>query len=164
MSSQAGFVTKNGNLSAKALIRIFKDGVMPKKSAKKAKVVKAEPTEAPEEKNEEIMDLNITRTSEEELEKRRRLSVAVENYFESGATAKELLAAHSDENFKRAMKIFAENQAAGMYRPTPTLHPPLAGRPLSAHGGPEKLTKSGSARIQSYARLLFHNYSTLRYS
>ncbi len=51
MSSQAGFVTKNGNISAKALKRIFKDGVVPKKSTKKTKVAKAEHIEAPEEKS-----------------------------------------------------------------------------------------------------------------
>jgi hypothetical protein len=33
MSSQAGFVTKNGNLSARALKRIFKDGGVSKKPA-----------------------------------------------------------------------------------------------------------------------------------
>ncbi len=80
MSSQAGFVTKNGNLSAKALKRIFKDGVQPKKLPKRQKIVKMEPTEAPEEKSEEIMEPNIASTSEEELDKRRRLDVAVE-YF-----------------------------------------------------------------------------------
>ncbi len=40
--------------------------------------------------------------------------MAVENYFENDATAKELLAALSDANFKRAMKIIKENRAAGM--------------------------------------------------
>jgi hypothetical protein len=50
MSSQAVFVTKNGNLSAKVLKRIFKDGVAPKKLAKKTKVAKAEHIEASEEK------------------------------------------------------------------------------------------------------------------
>jgi hypothetical protein len=41
MSSQAGFVTKNGNLSAKALKSIFKDGVGPTKLAKREKVAKS---------------------------------------------------------------------------------------------------------------------------
>ncbi len=45
MSSQAGFVTKNGNLSAKAFKRIFKDGVMPKKLVKRQKVAKAKAIE-----------------------------------------------------------------------------------------------------------------------
>jgi hypothetical protein len=54
MSSQAGFVTKNGNLSAKALKRIFKDGVAPKKLAKRQKVAKAKPIESQEEEYEEI--------------------------------------------------------------------------------------------------------------
>ncbi len=50
MSSQAGLVTKNENLSAKALKRIFKDGTVPKKLLKRPKVAKAEHIEAPEEK------------------------------------------------------------------------------------------------------------------
>jgi hypothetical protein len=40
MPSQAGFVTKNGNLSAKALKRIFKDGIGPTKLAKRKKLQK----------------------------------------------------------------------------------------------------------------------------
>jgi hypothetical protein len=54
MSSQAGFVAKNGNLSVKALKRIFKDGVVPKKLAKRQKVAKVKPIEAQEEEYEEI--------------------------------------------------------------------------------------------------------------
>jgi hypothetical protein len=54
MSSEAGFVTKNGNLSAKALKRISKDGVTPKKLAKRQKVAKAKPIETQEEEHEEI--------------------------------------------------------------------------------------------------------------
>jgi hypothetical protein len=41
MSSQAGFVTKNGNLSTKTLKRIFKDKIMPFKKPKKAKAIEA---------------------------------------------------------------------------------------------------------------------------
>jgi hypothetical protein len=49
MSSQAGFVTtKNRNLSAKVLKRLFKDGVVPKKLPKRQRVAKVEPIEAPE--------------------------------------------------------------------------------------------------------------------
>jgi hypothetical protein len=42
ISSQAGFVTKNGNLRAKALKRIFKDGVLSKKLVKREKVAKSQ--------------------------------------------------------------------------------------------------------------------------
>jgi hypothetical protein len=51
MSSLAGFVTKEGNLSAKALKRIFKDGVLPKKLAKRRKVAKAKPVYIENENN-----------------------------------------------------------------------------------------------------------------
>jgi hypothetical protein len=50
MSSQAGFVTKNENHSAKALKRIFKDGGATKKPAKKQKAAKSESVRPPEEK------------------------------------------------------------------------------------------------------------------
>ncbi len=76
ISSQAGFVTKNGNLSAKALKRIFKDGVVPKKSIKRAKVVKKKPVEAMEPPLMEIHDFGSPKTSDEEVEKRRRLEEA----------------------------------------------------------------------------------------
>jgi hypothetical protein len=42
-------LTKNGNLSAKALKRIFKDGVVSKKMPKRQKVAKAKPIRAQEE-------------------------------------------------------------------------------------------------------------------
>jgi hypothetical protein len=77
MSSQEGFVTKNGYLSAKALKRIFKDGVVPKKSAKKQRVIEAEPDEVYEEPLKEIPDLGFPKTSEKESEKRRCLKEAV---------------------------------------------------------------------------------------
>ncbi len=113
-------MTKKGNLSAKALKRKFKDGGVQKKSAKKQRMLKAKPDEVFDEPPTEIPHLNFPRTSEEEFEKRRRLNEAVENYFESGATAKELLAALSDANIKRAMKIMEENRAAGMHQPPPS--------------------------------------------
>ncbi len=73
MSSQAGIVTKKGNLSAKALRDGgFKDGGVQKKSAKKQRVLEAKPNEVFEEPPKEILDLNFRRTSEEEFEKRRR--------------------------------------------------------------------------------------------
>ncbi len=59
MSSQAGFVTKNGNLSAKALKRIFKDEVQPMKLPKRQKVARAEPSEAKKRENEEISALTL---------------------------------------------------------------------------------------------------------
>jgi hypothetical protein len=67
MSSQAGFVTKNGNLSANALKRIFKDGVVPKKSVKRAKVVKKEPIEAIEPPLMKIHDFGSPKTLNEEV-------------------------------------------------------------------------------------------------
>ncbi len=54
LSSQAGVVTKNGNLSAKALKRTFKDGFVPQKLAKRQKIAKVKPIEAQEEEHEEI--------------------------------------------------------------------------------------------------------------
>jgi hypothetical protein len=45
MSSQAGLVTKKGNLSARALKRILKDGGVQKKSAKKQRVLEAKTAE-----------------------------------------------------------------------------------------------------------------------
>ena len=93
MSSQAGFVTKNGNLSAKAIKRIFKDGVMPKKSAKRPKVATAKPIEAQEAEFEEIPVSKTIKCSEEELKKKRRLQEAVENLMKCGANTKELLSA-----------------------------------------------------------------------
>ncbi len=47
-------MTKSGNLSDKALKRIFKGVVVPKKSSKRPKMVKTEPIEASEGENEEI--------------------------------------------------------------------------------------------------------------
>jgi hypothetical protein len=71
-SSQAGFVTKNGNLSAKALKRFFKDGVQPKKIPKRQKVARAEPSEAKEGENEEISAPDTFRGSVEDLNKKKR--------------------------------------------------------------------------------------------
>ncbi len=73
MSSQSGFDTNYGRLSAKGLKRIFKDGVLPKKSAKKPKVTKAKPIEAQEAELEEIPVSTTIKGSEEELKKKRRL-------------------------------------------------------------------------------------------
>jgi hypothetical protein len=58
-------VTKNGILSAKALKRIFKDGVQPKKLPKRQKIVKAEPTKAPEKKMKKLWSQTL-----QELQKR----------------------------------------------------------------------------------------------
>ncbi len=109
MSSQAGFVTKNGNLSAKALKSIFKDGVVPKKLAKRQKVAKAKPIEAQEEECEGISVSETFKWSEEESEKKRRLQEAAENFVKSGASAKELLAALAEAETARETKTFAEN-------------------------------------------------------
>jgi hypothetical protein len=62
-TSQAGFVTKSGNLSAKALKRVFKDGGVLKKSTKKQIVLEAEPDEVYEEPLKEIPDLGFPKTS-----------------------------------------------------------------------------------------------------
>ncbi len=59
MSSQAGFLTKNGNLSAKARKRIFKDGGAVKRAPKKAKVGRTEPDEVIEAPLTEIPDLGF---------------------------------------------------------------------------------------------------------
>ncbi len=79
---------KDGRLSAKALKRIFKDGVAPKKSAKKRKVAKAEHIEAPEEKIDEVPAPEPTKPLDEEARKKRHLDEAAEMYLDSGATAK----------------------------------------------------------------------------
>ncbi len=62
----------------KGLKRIFKDAVLPKKSAKRPKVAKAKPIKAQEEELEEIPVSKTTKCSEEELQKKRRLQEAVE--------------------------------------------------------------------------------------
>ncbi len=54
-------MTKSGNLIAKALKRIFKDGGVRKKSAKKQKVLEAEPDEVYEEPLKETPDLAFQR-------------------------------------------------------------------------------------------------------
>ncbi len=124
MSSQAGFVTKNENLSVKALKRSFNEGFAPKKSATKEKVVKAEHIEAPEEKNDEIPDPEPTKLLDEQSKKRRRLDEAAEMYLDSGATAKELLEALAEAKIARSMKILAERAAKGVEWPE---CPPFSG-------------------------------------
>ncbi len=121
MSTQAGVFTKNENLSAKALKRIFRDGGVSKKSGKKQKAAKSESADLPKEKIEEIPDLDIPRWPGEELEKRRRLQQeAAENFVKCRATPKEQLAALSEAKFKRHMKIMTENEAVGLYQPPPS--------------------------------------------
>jgi hypothetical protein len=118
MSSQAGFVTNDGRLSAKALKRIFKDGVAPNKSAKKRKVAKAEHIEVPEEKIDEIPAPEPTKPLEEEARKKRCLDEAAEMYLDSCATAKELLMALAEATkVARNMKILEEFTAKGVERP-----------------------------------------------
>jgi hypothetical protein len=108
MSSQAGFVTKNGNLSAKALKRIFKDGVVPKKLAKRQKVAKAKHLEDQEAEWEEISVSKTFKRSVEDLDKKRRLQEAAENFLKSGATQKELLATLAEAKIVQNTKIRAE--------------------------------------------------------
>ncbi len=64
---------KNGNLSSKALKRIFRDGVAQRKLPKRQKVAKPEPDEAPKDKTKEISSLEAFKRSEENLEKKTRL-------------------------------------------------------------------------------------------
>jgi hypothetical protein len=80
MSNLAGFVSKDGNLSAKALKRIFKDGVGPKKLAKRQKVAKAQPVEAHEAEWEEIPVSDTFKGSGDDSEKRRRLEEATKMF------------------------------------------------------------------------------------
>jgi hypothetical protein len=117
MSSQPGFVTKDGRLSAKGLKRIFKDGVLPKKSAKRPKVAKAKPIEAQEEEHEEIPIPKTFKCSEEELEKKRRLQEAAENLVKCGANTKELLTAPAEAEINQSTSIFAENVTSGVSMP-----------------------------------------------
>ncbi len=86
-------MTKNGNLGAKGIKRIFKSGVMPKKSAKRPKIAKAKPIEAQEAELKEIPVSKTIKCSEEELKKKRRLQEAVEKLMKCGASTKELLSA-----------------------------------------------------------------------
>ncbi len=72
-TSQAGFVTTNGNLSAKALKRILKDGVGPTKSTKGKKVAKAKHLEDKEAEWEEIPIPKTSKRPVEVLDKKRRL-------------------------------------------------------------------------------------------
>ena len=113
MSSQAGFVTKNGNLSAKALKRIFKDGVGPKKLAKRQKVAKAKHLEDQEAEWEEFPAPKTVKRSVEDLDKKRRLQEAAENFVKRGATQKELLAALAEakivQNTKNKAEIVTSN-------------------------------------------------------
>ncbi len=73
-------MTKNGNLSAKALKRIFKDGVGPTKLAKREKVAKAKHLEDQKEEWEEIPILKTSKRPMEVLDKKRRLQEAAENF------------------------------------------------------------------------------------
>jgi hypothetical protein len=117
MSSQAGFVTKDGRLSAKGLKRFFKDGVLPKKSAKRPKFAKAKPIEAQEAELEEIPVPKTFKCSEEELKKKRRLQEAVENLVKCGANTKELLSALAAAQTAQRTSIFAENVTSGVSMP-----------------------------------------------
>ncbi len=76
MSSKAGFVMKNGNLSAKALKIIFKDGVGPTKFAKRRKTAKAKHLEDKEAEWEEIPHPKTSRKPEEVSDKKKRLQEA----------------------------------------------------------------------------------------
>jgi hypothetical protein len=113
MSSQARFVTKNGNLSAKALKRIFKDEVVPKKFAKRQKVAKANHLEDQEAEWKEIPAPKTVKRSVEDLDRKRRLQEAAENFVKSGATQKELLAALAEakilQNTKNKAEMFTSN-------------------------------------------------------
>jgi hypothetical protein len=108
---------KNGNLSAKAIKRIFKDGVMPKKSAKRPKVAKAKPIEAQEAEFEEIPVSKTIKCSEEELKKKRRLQEAVENLMKCGANIKELLSALAAAQTTERTSIVAVDVTLGASMP-----------------------------------------------
>ncbi len=84
---------KNGNLSAKALKRIFKDGIGPTKLAKRRKVAKAKHLEDKEAEWEEIPLPKTSRKPVEVSDKKKRLQEATKKFLESGASAKELIAA-----------------------------------------------------------------------
>jgi hypothetical protein len=117
MSSQDGFVTKDGRLSAKGLKKTFKDAVLPKKSAKRPKVAKAKPIETQEEELEEIPVSKTTKCSEEELKKKRRRQEAVENLVKCGANTKELLSALAAAQAAQRTSIVAEDVTSGVSMP-----------------------------------------------
>jgi hypothetical protein len=117
MSSQAKFETKDGNLSAKALKRIFKDGVVPKKLAKRQKVAKAKLVEDQEAEREEIPVSKTFKRSEEDLDKERRLQEAAENFVKSGANTKELLSALAAAQAAQRTSHFAEDVTSKVSRP-----------------------------------------------
>jgi hypothetical protein len=117
MSSQDEFVTKDGRLSAKGLKRSFKDGVLPKKSAKRPKVAKAKPIEAQEVEFEEIPVSKTIKGSEEELKKKRRLQEAVETLVKCGANTKELLSAFAAAQAAQRTSFVAEDVTSSVSMP-----------------------------------------------
>ncbi len=115
MSSQDGFVTKDGRLSAKSLKRIFKDGVLPNKSAKRPKVAKAKPIKAQEAELEEIPVSKTIKGSEEDLKKKRRHQEAVENLVKCGANTKELLSALAAAQAAQKTSFVAEAVTSSVF-------------------------------------------------
>ncbi len=117
MSSQAGFVTKNGNLSAKALKRSFKDGIGPTKLAKREKVAKAKHLEDQEEEWEEIPIPNTSKRPVEVLDKKRRLQEATEILITCGANTKELLSALEAAQTAQRTSNITEDVTSKVSRP-----------------------------------------------
>ncbi len=126
MSTQAGFVTKNGNLSAKALKRIFKDGIGPTKLAKRKKVAKTTHLENQEEEWEEIPIPKTSKRPVEVLDKKRRLQEAAEILITCGANTKELLSALGAAQTAQRTSNITEDVTSKVSRPPNS--PPTAWR------------------------------------
>jgi hypothetical protein len=85
--------------------------------AKRQKIAKAKPIEAQEEEHEEIPVSKNFKWSEEELEKKRRLQEAAENFVKNGAKAKELLTALAEAEINRNTKILANRVTTNVTMP-----------------------------------------------
>ncbi len=79
---------KNGNLSAKALKRILKDGIRPTKLAKRRRVAKAKHLEDKEAEWEKIPLPNTSRKPVEVSDKKKRLQEATKKFLKAGQVQK----------------------------------------------------------------------------
>ncbi len=90
---------------------------MPKKLPKRQKVAKAKPVKDQEAKWEEIPVSKTFKRSEEDLDKKRRLQEAAENFVKSGANTKELLSALAAAQAAQRTSHFTKDVTSKVSRP-----------------------------------------------